>query len=281
MNCLRIIFLAWCLTIGFTVFYGCGGGGGDESSNTPATSEETDAKPANEISAPDWQIGDSWVIESEILDEGRVVSGAAPQDGERQKWLFEVADIKSSEKQEYYLLNIKPQDANNCPYAFTFWLRIPDLYVYSYEIVYAGDAGAADGSSDSYRKFMSGNRAESYIDYFIPRFPTLPLIITPRFESEERALAAPESDIYRRPARRLLQRVAVIKGNPPPSSMMRSLSRQMEHTSTADEYTEVTLELGEIQEVQYWQKGLPWPFYGQRSSGKTIEKRFWLCQVMQ
>jgi hypothetical protein len=279
MNYLRIIIFAWCLTIGFNVFYGCGGG--DGSSNTPATSEAADAKPANEISAPDWQIGDSWVIESEIPDEGRVMAGAVPQDGERQKWLFEVADIKGSEKQEYYLLNIKPQDANNCPYAFTFWLRIPDLYVYSYEIMYAGDASGADGSGDSYRKFMTGNSAESYIDYFIPRFPTLPLILTPSFESEERALAASESGIQHRSARRLVQRIAVIKADPPPSSMMRSLNRQMGHTPTADEYTEVTLELGEIQEVQYWQEGLPWPFYGQRSSGGTIEKRFWLCKVNQ
>jgi hypothetical protein len=280
MNYLRIIIFAGCMTICCFFFYGCGGGGADGDSDSAGTSE-TDPKPADEISAPNWQIGDSWVIESEIVNAARVMAGAEPPEVERQKWLFEVADIKCSEKQEYFLLDIKAGDKNNCPYAFTFWVRNPDLYIYSYKIMYAGETKAADGSGDSYRKFITGNNGENYIDYFLSRFPTLPLILAPKFESEEWELATAKSDIYHRPARRLLQRVAVIKGSPPATTMERSLKRQMGHPFTTDEYTEVTLELGKIQEVQYWQEGLPWPFYGQRSSGGTIEKRFWLCEVKQ
>lgn len=267
------IFLLLFLTIALASFYGCGGGGG--GGDAPNSEEKPDSKSDNDLQPPDWKVGDSWTVETEIFVEVRAMPGSTSAWTPKQVWRFTVEDIKAASKSRQYILSIEPVDDNRCPYKFRFWLRSPDLFVCSYEI---SDRDAGNGSAGTlapYRKYMAGDGTSSYFfDYFKNRFPTFPISLLPDFNADDSADSKARSQSNLTDAAgKIRQQVTIVFGDPPSEMIEPALISKS--TSERDgRYAKVTLECNDFKETQYWKKGLPWAFYGHRGGGGAVEKRF-------
>ena len=157
---------------------GCGGGSSDSISADNAN-QDNGPENGSDFQPPEWSIGDTWRVETEVYEDGRFISGANFSEWSRpMPWLFSVEDIKEASKSRYYILSIEPVDENPCPYVFTLWLRIPDFVIYSIELDYL------------FRGNPSGNVPEAptiklnAVDYFKDRFPSFPLWQLPQFEAQ-------------------------------------------------------------------------------------------------
>jgi hypothetical protein len=257
------------LMIALTSFYGCGGGGSD----APNSNEKPDTKSENDLQPPDWKVGDSWTVETEIFDQVSAMPGSASSWTPKQAWRFEVEDIKAASKSQQYILCIEPVNDNRCPYKFRFWLRSPDLFICSYEI---SGRDTPDGSSATltpYRKYTDGDGTTSYFfDYLKNRFPTFPISLLPIFDDGADNTARSRSNLTVT-AGKIRQQITIVSGAPPSDLLDRALISRSA-SGPADRYAKVTLECDDVKETQYWKNGLPWAFYGHRRGGGAVEKRF-------
>jgi hypothetical protein len=279
MQKLKIIVLL-LVTVVLASICGCGGADTDAGGDSSDISGEMkpDSSPDGNLQPPEWNIGDTWTVETEMFDESPVMPDSTPSWTAKQAWRFLVEDIKSSSKDRQYILTIKPVDDNRCPYWFKFWLRSPDLFVCSYELFYQEDTDDSETALASYRKYIAGDGSSFYFfEYFKNRFPTFPISLLPNFDNtaeniRARSAASPTAGQIR-------QQVVAISGAPPSDMLNRNLASRAT-SGHGDEYFEVTMEYEEFTETQYWKEGLPWPFFGHRKGGGSVEKRFHLtdCQ---
>ncbi len=288
MQKLKIIILL-LLAFSLIAIDGCGGkdtdaGSSSSDKDTDAGSDSSDISEkvksedsqVGDLQPPDWHIGDTWIVETEIYDESPMMPDSTPSWTAKQAWRFQLEDIKSSSKDQQYILTVRPVDDNRCPYWFKFWLRRSDLFVCSYEIFYQKDTDDSETAPAPYRKYVAGDGSSFYFfEYFKNRFPTFPISLIPNFDNAAEAensrslsTTSPTSGIIR-------QQVVAISGEPPADIIDRGLAPRAasEH---GDKYFQVTMQYEEFSETQYWKKGLPWPFFGHRKGGGGVEKRFHL-----
>jgi hypothetical protein len=253
----------------------CCGSGMEAASNSRGTQSQSES----ELQPPNWQIGDTWVVETEIFAQANTMKRSDEMGWtEKQAWQFEVLGIESIDNRRCYHLQISPISGNACPYAFMLWLRIADLQLNAFQIVYpADDHGANRRRPRSMRKTISATQTpDAFFDYFKARFPSLPVWLLPQFDNH----TAPSAPIAAtpRPRTKLDQSIATRSDAIPPQHAARVLPHREAATSNA-RYRKVTLAYGESQEIQYWEDGRPWPVYGYKSGKNGMERRYWLTQV--
>jgi hypothetical protein len=250
-------------------------------SSIEATAKSLDTQSQSEsgLQPPEWQIGDWWVVETVIFDQGNIMKSPDEMGwSEKQAWRFEVLGIESANDLRYYHLQISPINGNACPYVLLLWLGIPDLQLNAFQIIYpADDSGSNRRSPRSVRKTISGTRTpDAFFDYFKTRFPSLPLWLIPQFNSD--SVPSASSADMPRPYAKLGQKIAV-HSDPLPSEHADAVLPYRATETSKGLYHKVTLAYGDAQEIQYWEDGRPWTVYGYKSRNNGMEKIYRLTQV--
>jgi hypothetical protein len=235
----------------------------------------------HELQPPDWQIGDRWVVETEIFDQGGIMKGSDVTGWtEKQAWIFEVLGTDSIDNRRCHHLQISPINGNTCPYTFALWLSIADLQLNAFQIVYPPDNGSSNRHRPrSARKHLSRNGApDDIFDYLKARFPTLPLWLLPQFN---RSMAPSASSATRNldPPTKVRQTITTHSAPLPIDQAAAPLLPQHLAKTSNGPYHKVTLAYGDAQEIQYWQNDHPWPVYGYKSGKNGMEKRYRLTDI--
>jgi hypothetical protein len=265
----------------FVLLLNIGSGGAYCGSSIEAAknSLDTQSQAESDFQPPEWQIGDFWVVETEIFDQGNIMKWSDEMGwSEKQAWRFEVLGIESANDCRCYHLQISPINGNACPYDLLLWLRIPDLQVNAFQIVYpADDFGSNRRRPRSIRKYIPATRtSDAFFDYFKARFPSLPLWLIPQFNSDP-VPSASSADMPR-PHTKLGQKIATHSGAFP-SEHADAISPYRAVETSKGRYHKVTLAYGDAQEIQYWENGRPWTVYGYKSGKNGVEKLYRLTQV--
>jgi hypothetical protein len=269
---LSLLFLL-LLNIGFDEAY-CG-----SRMEAALNSLDTQSQSTSELQPPEWQIGDSWVVETEIFDQGNIMKRSEEIGWtEKQAWRFEVLGIEGTNHRRCYHLQISPISGNACPYRFMLWLRIPNLQLNAFQIVYpADDEGSNRRRPHSIRKQVSETQTpDAFFDYFKTRFPSLPLWLIPQFASG--TVPSASSADTPRTHTKLGQKIATHSGAFPSEHAAGVLPYRAAAASKG-RYHRVTLAYGDAQEIQYWEDGRPWPVYGYKSGKNGMEKLYRLTQI--
>jgi hypothetical protein len=250
-------------------------------SSTEDAATSLDTQRQSELQPPEWQIGDTWVVETEIFDQGNIMKRSDAMGwSEKQAWRFEVLENDSIENHRCHHLQITPIEGNTCPYTFELWLRIADLRLSAFQIVYPADDGSSNRHAPrSVRKHISGNHTPGvFFDYFKARFPSLPLWLLPQFNA---GMISPESGASARrgPHTKLGQKITTHSGPLPVDQATATLGPNRTEKTSSSSYHKVTLAYGDSEEIQFWQDGRPWPVYGYRSGKNGMEKRYQLTHI--
>lgn len=249
-------------------------------SSTEAAATSLDTQRQFELQPPDWQIGDTWIVETEIFDQGNTMKNSDILGWtEKQAWRFEVLGIENIDHRRCHHLQISPINGNACPYSFMLWLRIPDLQLNAFQIIYPADEDGSDRRRPrSMRKQISGSRTpNAFFDYFKARFPSLPLWLLPQFNSGKATAASTAAGIPD-PHTKLEQKITTRSAPLPVELNTAALPDRTAKTNNG-RYHKVTLAYGDTQEIQYWEDGRPWPVYGYKSGKNGMEKLYRLTHV--
>jgi hypothetical protein len=251
----------------------------DSSAEAAATSLDTQNQ--FELQPPDWQIGDTWVVETEIFDQGNIMKRSDAMGWtEKQTWRFEVLGIESIDNRPCHHLQISPINGNACPYNFGLWLRIADLQLTAFQIFYPADDSSSNGRPPrSVRKHISGSQTPTvFFDYFKARFPSLPIWLLPKFNTGETPSAARAGD-RPGPHTKLGQKIITHSTLLPSDQASAALLPHPTAKTDSGPYHQVTLTYGDAQEIQYWEDGHPWPVYGYKSGKNGMEKLYRLTHI--
>ncbi|MGD9007516.1 MAG: hypothetical protein PVG41_06330 [Desulfobacteraceae bacterium] len=240
---------------------------------------DTPSQSISELQPPEWHIGDSWVVETEIFDQGNIMK-RSDEIGwtEKQAWRFKVLGIDGTNNHRCYHLQISPINGNACPYHFMFWLRVADLQVNAFQIIYpADDYGSNQRRPRSIRKQINETQTpDAFFDYFKTRFPSLPLWLIPQFNNDTMPSAS-SADTSR--AQTKMSQKIVSHSDALPSENAAGALPYRETATRNGPYHKVTLVYGDTHEIQYWEHGRPWPVYGYKSGKNGMEKLYRLTQI--
>jgi hypothetical protein len=251
------------------------------SEEAASNSSDAQSQSESELQPPDWQTGDSWVVETEIFDQGNVMKRADDMGWtEAQAWRFEVLGIESIDNRRNYQLQISSINGNACPYLFMIWLRTSDLQLSAFQIVYPAEDNGSSRPRSIRKEISETQTPDAFFDYFKARFPSLPLWLLPQFNNDT-APAAPNAYMPG-PQTKLNQKIAIHSAPIPSEHAPENAAAVLPYRSakTSDSrYHKVTLSYGDAQEIQYWEDGRPWPVYGYKSGKNGVEKVYRLTQV--
>jgi hypothetical protein len=248
------------------------------SPNAAANSLDTQSR--SELQPPDWQIGDTWVVETEIFDHGSTMKRSDIVGwSEKQAWRFEVLGIERIDHRRCYHLQISPINGNACPYSLKIWLSTTDRHLNAFQIIYPADDDSSDRRRPrSMRKYMSGNHTpNTFFDYFKARFPSLPLWLLPQFNSSTAQAASRAAGKPGAPPK-LGQKITPHSAPLPVAQDTAALPDRTAGTNNGP-YHKVTLAYGDAHEIQYWEDGRPWPVYGYKTGKNGMEKMYRLTRV--
>jgi hypothetical protein len=260
------------LVIGAGIVY-CG-----SNNEVTANALDTQSLPESELQPPDWRIGDSWVVETKIFDQGNIMKMSDNMGwSAKQAWRFEVLGIESTDHRRCYHLQISPIKSNACPYVFMLWLRIPNLQLNAFQIIYPDDDKGSSRRTRSIRKHVLENlNPDAFFDYFKTRFPSLPIWLIPQFKND--IVPSARSADMPGPHTNLIQKITIHSGALP-SERPAVVTPKRTADKSHDRYHKATLTYGDAQEIQYWEDGRPWAVYGYKSGKNGMEKLYRLTQV--
>jgi hypothetical protein len=227
---------------------------------------------AQEVSTsapPVWSIGEWWVVECQVYNTGKVRRGAIPGWTPRQGWRFEVEGSESIAGQPYFVVSIRPNSGNRCPYWFRYWFRASDRYVGRSELHHAEQAASKPGAKGP--SVIRQDFADMPPDpYLTDEFPSLPVSM-PLFNSRHQLLAGDEKSEVSQG----FENLAV-------SEVLEKVDSRMTVKLEAEAGARNLLAvLGTVKftERQYWNSRLPWCLYGERTVNGQDFRRYWLVDV--
>jgi hypothetical protein len=218
---------------------------------------------------PAWSVGDWWVVECQVYNTGKVHRGAIPGWTPRQGWRFEVEGTESIAGQPYFVVSIRPNHGNRCPYWFRYWFRVSDRYVGRSELNHAEHAASKPSSiwpSVVRQDFTDMSPGPFLAD----EFPSLPLSM-PLFNARHKPLAGDDkSDVSQ-----AFEDLAV-------SEVLQKVDSRMAlklEAQAGGRNKVVLFRTLEITERQYWNSEMPWCLYGERTENGHDVRRYWLVDV--
>lgn len=234
----------------------------------------TMAQPIPSLVAPHWSEGDWWVIDCQLYHTGKIVSGPAkPGWTARQSWKFRVESVESIADQPHYVVSVRPQPDNACPYWFRYWFRASDRCVSRMELHHPepsekktrtiGPPVVVTNYSDSERSpFLSSD------------FPALPMTV-PLFDVDPRSKVFASTPGHSEIVQQVEEagRSAVVQNADP-------LLRPFLDTIPKENPRLVKISSADGgEEKQYWHVGLPWCAYGERIGPQQMQRRYWLVDM--
>jgi hypothetical protein len=216
-------------------------------------------------------MGDWWVVECQVYDLKKVVSGPRQPDwSPRQAWRFQVDSTDTIEGEPYFVVSVRPIKDNSCPYRFRYWFRVSDRYVARHELHHPVNTGTKTreiGPPVVTKDFSPAGSSP----FFSGKFPTLPITV-PLFnlnrESASFSASGGKYETY------LEVQGPTVEGKADSALLPRIKTR------LADKNRLVTISAGSnISEQQYWNPELPWSVYGERYHKTDISRRYWLVDM--
>jgi len=223
------------------------------------------------LTPPAWSVGEWWIVECQVYDLGKVVKGAKPGWRPAQAWRFQVEKTAKLDGQPYYVVAVTPVKDNSCPYSFRFWFRVSDRFVGRQELIHPTPTATKPrviGPPTVTHDFLGQAAAPFLTD----EFPTLPLTM-PLFDVEQKSVsfaAAREGELTQ-----TVEEVSpevMAKANPDFAAKMRA-------TVTTQNLLIKVRNADNVSESQYWNSGLPFPFYGERFDQTYTSRKYWLVDM--
>jgi|WetSurMetagenome_2_1015567.scaffolds.fasta_scaffold06603_4 hypothetical protein len=218
---------------------------------------------------PAWSVGDWWVVECQVYNTGKVVRGAKPGWTPRQGWRFEVEGSESIASQPYFVVSIRPEGGNRCPYWFRYWFRVSDRYVGRSELHHSEHAASKPNAlkpsvvRDDFTDTPPG-------PFLTDEFPSLPLSM-PLFNANCKPLAGGDKSEVSQAFENLADSRVLEKAD------LRMASKLEAEAGRRNLL--VRISTLKITERQYWNSGLPWCLYGERTENGHDFRRYWLVDV--
>lgn len=219
---------------------------------------------------PPWSVGDWWVVECQVYDTGKVVRGAKPGWTPRQGWRFEVEGSESMAGQPYFVVSIRPDRGNLCPYWFRYWFRVSDRYVGRSELHHADPAASKPRSIGPpvVRQDFAGMPPGPFLS---DEFPSLPLAM-PLFDAAH-AMSAGDDESEVSQAFEELPGFRVLE-----KADSRMAARLGARTGNRSLLARIIATSGTTVR-QYWDSELPWCLYGERTENGREFRRSWLVDA--
>jgi hypothetical protein len=226
------------------------------------------------LAAPRWSEGDWWVVDCQLYHTGKVVAGPAePGWTPRQSWKFRVDFIESIDDQPHYVVSVRPQAGNTCPYWFRYWFRASDRRV-SRMAMHHPEPSDKKARSIGPPVVVTNHSAAEPSPFVSIDFPALPLTV-PLFGltsgSGASAPAQGDSDVVQRVEE--AGRSAVVRNADP------SLKSFLETSSRENSQLIKIISVAGSEERQYWLADLPWCSYGERIGPQQMQRRYWLVDM--
>lgn len=241
---------------------------------------------AQELQAPDWSVGDWWVVKTQRYDSGDIIRRDTPPRWlPPQGWRFKVEQQESIASQPYFVVAVRPIEDNPCPYWFRYWFRQSDRYIARYELhqLKNSTANTRNLASSVVRKDFDPAKT---IPFLTTTFPTLPLAV-PVFVAESEPLETLANDqsirsaapVYASPEFKMLQEVQSIavkslteKAHPDFLGLVGNIPQEGNVFVTISTTTA-------LQEKQHWNPQFPWCIYGESVENSEITRRYWLVEM--
>jgi hypothetical protein len=223
------------------------------------------------LTPPPWSVGQWWIVECQVYDLGKVVRGAQPGWRAMQTWRFQVEKKEQLAGQPYFVVAVKPVKDNSCPYSFRVWYRVSDRFVGRQELIHPTPTPGKPkviGPPAVSQDFLNDAAAP----FFTEEFPNLPLTM-PLFNVAQKSLsfqAAQEGP--------LSQTVEEVSPAVMDKANAAFRARMGANLSTQNVLIKVSA-AGNVSESQYWNAGLPFPFYGERFDQTHTSRRYWLVDT--
>lgn len=241
---------------------------------------------AQELSPPVWSVGDWWIVEGQIYDLGKIVAGSQPGWRPKQAWRFEVEDRELVDGAPYFVVVIRPDEENPCPYWFRYWYRVSDRYVGQYELHHSDDSGtkARDiGPAVVRKKFVP----DEAIPYFTSTFPTLPVtaplftIHRHEFSSDGKAnsISSDPTVHAKTEFTTIIQEIQDIDEQTVGEKLDPNLLRRGGQISPSGNKLITIRTASGLKEQQYWTGSLPWYVYSERVEDSLTTRRYFLVDV--
>jgi hypothetical protein len=217
-------------------------------------------------------VGQWWVVECQVYDVGKVVKGAQPGWRPAQAWRFQVDQIEQLAGQPYYVVSVKPVKADTCPYSFRFWFRVSDRFVGRQELIHPTSTPTKPrviGPPVVTQDFLS----QAAAPYFPDEFPSLPVTM-PLFSVAQNSASfanTPEGDLTQ-----TMQEVSPEVMEKANKTLVAKMSPSL---TTQNLSIKVMNKDANVSEQQYWNSGLPFPFYGERFDQTYTSRKYWLVDM--
>jgi len=225
------------------------------------------------LEPPKWSVGDYWKVECEVYDSGKIVKGPVnPGWRAKQTWLFQVEGMENIQDQPYFVVSIKPQGDNKCPYWFRYWFRETDRHIGRQELHHQSATGGKSRSIGPpvVRKDFPPDAPSPF---FADNFPSLPLT-TPLFNTDQsltpfsprKGISAIYQEVDGTPALNFMSgaEAPLLKKDAPAAPPG---NRLVKIIATANKV-----------EQQVWNPGHPWCVYGERAHQGKPSRRYWLVE---
>jgi hypothetical protein len=226
--------------------------------------------------APQWSVGTWWIVETQAYNAGGIKAGDENIGWqEKQAWRFEVSATEMINNDEYYVVLIRPEEENPCPYVFKFWYRTTDLFVGRYEMLYPETTGGVlTEATKTVRKELAG---ETPAPFAIPYFPNLPANISPLFFGAQADQAENANQTAEQAANQPgvpVQHVEMLSSAEAVSSAMPAPDQRIQAGLSEETPTRlITIQHGASVEKQYWNPQLPWSYYSESEGGSSLMRR--------
>jgi len=231
------------------------------------------AQAVSPLEPPKWSVGDWWTVECQVYDSGKTVKGPVPPGWRpKQVWRFQVEGIENIEDQPYFMVSIKPQGDNKCPYWFRYWFRESDRHIGRQELHHPSATAGKKGNIGPpvVRKEFSPASAGPF---FGDQFPSLPLTM-PLFRGDQPFMPFSSRrgkfDIHQEVGG--VSAMKFMGGSEAPL-----LKEDAPLTPDANRMVKITATSNNV-EQQVWNPAHPWCVYGERVQNDKPFRRYWLAE---
>jgi hypothetical protein len=247
------------LAAGSVVLSGAAGGRAEQAPGEAAPPEPSGPTAPAELTPPEWQIGDSWVVET-LTQRVQGREAAADPETTRLKWQFRVAKIEKVAGGDCYRVDIKCLAASRVRPQGTIWCDKQTLFLRQFQtqVAFQGryrtiqeSYACAKGATAPVVTFVN------VLPLAMPAFPPEGAKAAGTFRYTSQPLPAGAKD----PGTVRFLHASTQQVRPAGAKALGAIPPNYAKSLGAGPLTEVTIEDRRESVRQLWQPGSPWPVY--------------------